>query len=149
MTQDQRKELASEYALLQGQYEQFDQRALTIKSWAAPLLTAGVGLGLKDGSAVTLCAVIVAALLLWLIEAIWKSFQYSFIERITHLEELFRRDPAEAVPPFQIFEAWGDSYRRSYRSPAAVLKIMALPFVFLPYLPIVAAAAGGLAFLAR
>jgi hypothetical protein len=55
-----REELKSEYTILQGQYEAFDGRALTIKSWSAPLIAGGVGLGLKESTALIIAAIIAA-----------------------------------------------------------------------------------------
>src|SRR5438045_634768 len=83
-------DLKAEYAILQNHYEAFDARALTIKSWTGPLLAGGLGLGLKDGSAALIFVTVVVALCLWYLEALWKSFQYCYTDRIKLIEEWFR-----------------------------------------------------------
>src|SRR5258708_6353175 len=100
-----REELKAEYTILQGQYEAFDARALTIKSWSAPLIAGGVGVGLKE-SAALIVAAIIAALCLWLTEAIWKSFQYCYTDRIKLIEAWFRGEKNSDIVPFQIYSAW-------------------------------------------
>jgi hypothetical protein len=132
-----REELRAEYAILQTQYEAFDGRALLIKSWSAPLIGAVVGLGWKENSYALIVAAIVAAMSLWLLEAIWKSFQYCYTDRIKLIEAWFRGERQENVAPFQIFSAWGEVWRRWFKHPKSWLPILRQPFVYLPYLPLV------------
>ncbi len=135
--------LRAEYLLIQNQYEAFDQRALSLKALAAPLLGAGIAVGIKDGSAAILGATVLVALSLWLLEAIWKSFQYCLSDRIKLLEAWHRGEGEDHIPAFQIFTSWGDAWRSHYRHPASWLAILRLPFVYLPYVPIVVAALVG------
>ncbi len=136
MTTDLRDELKAEYTLLQGQYEGFDARALTIKSWAATLLTAGVAAGVSQKSITIICATILAALCLWLLEAIWKSFQYCYTDRIKLIEKWFRGEYQGTIVPFQIFSAWGEVWHRHFKYPRSIISIMMQPFVCIPYVPI-------------
>ncbi|WP_153529324.1 hypothetical protein [Sinorhizobium meliloti] len=138
--------LRAEYALLQGHYEAFDARALTIKSWAVPLLSAGLGVGIRDSSLGLLFATALASMCLWWLEALWKNFQYCYIERIDLLESYFRGDTLEAeIKPFQIRVSWMHAWTRWFRSPKALLERCKQPFVFLPYLPIfISAVAAGI-----
>lgn len=131
--------LKAEYILIQGQYEAFDQRALSLKALAAPLLGAGIVVGVKEGSVVILGATIAVAICLWVLESIWKAFQYCFTDRIQALEAWFREDRPDDMAPFQIFTAWGQLWHRHYRLPKAWLRIMAQPFVCLPDAVIVVA----------
>ena len=148
MTPDRRKELATEYAMLQTHYEAYDGRALTIKSWGTGLLAGGLGLGFKDQSVGFLAATALGAACLWALEAFWKSFQYSNADRIRRLESAFR-DDEDDFPPFQIFTSWGENWQRQFRNqPRAFLPILGYPFVFLPYLPIILAAGIGGALIA-
>lgn len=62
--------LRAEYLLIQGQYEAFDQRALSLKALATPLLGAGLVAGLKDTSPTILLVTALVAGSLWLLEAI-------------------------------------------------------------------------------
>lgn len=136
--------LRAEYALLQSQYEAFDQRALTIKSWSAPLLAGGLGLGLKDDSLGLVIATALASVCLWWLEAIWKTFQYCYIARIDLLEQFFRGEADEAtIRPFQIRNAWIGEWNRWFHSPLALWHRIKEPFVFLPYLPLLLACIAG------
>lgn len=129
--------LKAEYLLIQGQYEAFDQRALSLKALATPLLGAGLAVGLKEGSIGILGATILVAGSLWLLEAIWKSFQYCLGTRIKALEAWHRGEGDDDLPPFQIYAWWGESWRDHYRHPAALAGILVLPFVLLPYAPMI------------
>ncbi len=135
-----RDQLAAEYTMLQNQYETFDTRALTIKSWSAPLLAGGLGIALKEGSLGLVLATALVALCLWFLEGIWKSFQYSYIHRIDLLESYFRGEIEDgALRPYQIRRAWMEEYGRWYGKSAVLWSLLRKPFVFLPYLPIVLA----------
>src|SRR5262245_61681990 len=115
MSDNLRDELRTEYGILQTQYEAFDSRALLIKSWSAPLLAGGVGLGVKEQSIAIIVALVVAALCLWILEAIWKAFQYCYTDRIKLIEAWFRDQHPQEIAPFQIFTAWIEVYHRYYK----------------------------------
>jgi len=132
-----RDELRAEYTILQTQYEAFDGRALMIKSWSAPLLAGGVGLGVNNRSVAIIVALIVAAICLWVLEAIWKAFQYCYTDRIKLIEAWFRDQRSQEIPPFQIFTAWGELWHRYYQYPKSLIPIVQQPFVWMPYLPII------------
>lgn len=136
-------DLKAEYLLIQGQYETFDQRALSMKALATPLLGAGIAFGLKEHSHAMLLATALVAASLWILEAIWKGFQYSLTERIRLLEAWFRgdttvdgrRDVREDEAPFQIYTAWSDIHPRDrfwY-----IVTRMGAPFVALPYVVVI------------
>lgn len=129
--------LRAEYLLLQGQYEAYDQRALSLKALVAPLLGAGIAIGLKEHSLSILSATAVLAASLWYLEAVWKSFQYCFTDRIKLLESWFRGEGGDELHPFQIFTSFGEVYHHHYRHPLNLMPILGLPFVLLPYAPIV------------
>ncbi len=131
--------LRAEYVLIQGQYEAFDQRALSLKALATPLLGTGLAFGVKEHSVLIVLATVLVALCLWALEAFWKGFQYAYIDRIALLEAWFRGEVAD-VKPFQVFQAWSASYRARYGKLGATLRLMAAPFVALPYAVIVFAA---------
>ncbi|MDT8757519.1 hypothetical protein MZO42_02310 [Sphingomonas psychrotolerans] len=137
-------DLRAEYLLLQNMYEDYDKRALSLKAIAGPLLGAGVAAGLKEASAAILIASIAVALSLWLLEAIWKSFQYCLVARIERLEAWFRGETAGDIAPFQIYTAWGESWPL-YRRSGNVARIAMQPFVALPYVVLVSVAALGIA----
>ncbi len=135
-----RDQLAAEYTMLQNQYETFDTRALTIKSWSAPLLAGGLGIALKDNLLGLALATALVALCSWIVEAMWKSFQYSYIGRTELLESYFRGEiEGDALKPYQIRQAWKIDYKNWYGKPEALWSLFWKPFVFLPYFPIVLA----------
>ena len=137
-------DLRAEYLLLQTLYEDYDKRALSLKAIAGPLLGAGVAAGLKETSDAILVATIAVALSLWLLETIWKSFQYCLVARIERLEAWFRAEPAEPViAPFQIYATWSQSWLH-YRRTTSLAGIFVQPFVALPYVVLVAVAGAGL-----
>ena len=47
-----------------------------------------------------------AALVFWVLEGLWKSFQYMYAPRIKLLEEAFRNDEFEGLAPFQVYSSW-------------------------------------------
>ncbi|WP_157785526.1 hypothetical protein [Sinorhizobium fredii] len=61
--------LRADYALLQGHYEAFDARAFDNQSWAVPLLSAGLGVGIKESSLGLLFSTALASMCLWSLEA--------------------------------------------------------------------------------
>lgn len=138
-------DLKAEYLLIQGQYEAFDQRALSMKGLATPLLGAGVAFGVKEHSHPVLLATVLVAASLWILEAIWKGFQYCLTDRIILLEAWFRGDAetpdkrpvAEEEPPFQIYSARGEVYSRERLW--YIVTRMGAPFVALPYVVVIVA----------
>ena len=137
--------LQAEYLMLQGQYEAFDQRALSLKALAAPLLGAGFAVGLGEGRWPALLATFLAATMLWILEGMWKSFQYCLAPRILILEAWFRGDGEEAIAPFQVYTAWHRAWSDGQRRAASIVRVMREPFVCLPYAPIAVASASALA----
>jgi hypothetical protein len=128
-----REELKAEYKILQKEYEAFDDRALKIKSWSAPLLAAGIGLGDKLDSFALIIAFIVAAVCLWILEIYWRVFQRSYSDRIRLIEAWFRDNSSDKLAPFQIMAAWGKRFHE--QTPSDIVKIACWPSVWLPYLP--------------
>lgn len=127
--------LRAEYLLIQNQYEAFDQRALSFKALSTPLLGAGLAVGFKESSLAILLATVIVAASLWLLEGIWKMFQYCLRARIETLEAWHRGVGEQEIAPFQIYTSWGESWDRLY-SPRNLWPVLREPFVYLPYLPI-------------
>src|SRR5215204_2144797 len=121
MSGNRREELKAEYTILQSHYEEFDARALMIKSWSAPLLAGGIVVGFDKKSVFVVVAVILVTVCLWVLEAIWKTFQYCHTDRIKLIEVWFRGEVSGDTAPFQIFTDWGKPWDRHYQ------KLSALP----------------------
>lgn len=102
--------LKEEYFFLQKAYEEFDARALTVKGWSATVALAAIGVGFYQSVYLWLFSA-GASLVFWSIEALWKTFQYSYADRIRLLEEVFRTGQLGEVRPLQIHSAWVASWR--------------------------------------
>lgn len=170
LTDDQRRSyLRDEYLFLQTQYEDYDKRSLTIKGWASSGATAALALAfnVSYGPAILVPAIVaVIVAVIWYLEAYWKLFQYALSDRIRIIEAYFRSDPDVLVKnpdPFQIYNWWFRTYafdepifpyeRDNHTRPKShyirLLHAAFLPFVCLPYLPIIILSLASLAALAQ
>lgn len=121
--------LKDEYLLLQKFYEDFDARLITIKGWSATIGLAAIGGGFYEDHFLWLFAA-GAALVFWIIEALWKSFQYKYADRITAIEATFRSGKFDEISPFQIYASWFDAFERSG---FGLLDAMKMGVVFFPH----------------
>lgn len=127
--------LKDEYLFLQNSYESFDQRALTIKGWAVTLSLGGFAAGFQYKNVSLWVLGSVSALLFWLIEATWKSFQYTLAARITQIEKYFAADATADIRALQAYTSWFSEWRRI--SPIRrILGTATLFIVYVPYVPI-------------
>jgi hypothetical protein len=124
--------LRDEYLLIQKLYEDFDSRIITIKGWSATIGLVAVGGGFYYTKYLWLFGAGIG-LIFWVLEAIWKSFQYSYADRIQILEAGFRTGDVEKIKPFQIYTAWMESFRSTSYF-ASISGNMALPIVFVPHI---------------
>jgi hypothetical protein len=123
--------LKEEYLQLHRAIEELDGRALTIKAWSVTFsLTALIGAFAAHSPAVFLVSSF-GSCLFWLIEAMWKTFQYAFYERMNQIEDYFAGKKPEAPAPLQIGRAWYDRWSRLGR--AKQLRILMWPHVALPH----------------
>jgi len=131
MPRDQSALLKDEYFHLQRTVEDFDQRALTIKSWSVTTSMAGIAAGFLQDKVIVLCLLSsLASLLFWLIETLWKVFQQCYYTRIREIE----RAPSP-VRPLQILHSWFETWQTYHL--AKFLKVMFLPQVALPHVIVV------------
>jgi hypothetical protein len=165
---DQRRNyLRDEYLFLQAQYEDYDKRSLTIKSWVSSGAIAALALAFNSSyKSAAFVPVIVAVIVsvIWYLEAYWKLFQYALADRIRIIEAYFRNDPEILIKnpdPFQIYHWWFKSYRwdepiyeyektekrRPKRHSLRLREAAFQRFVYLPYLPILALCAASLVIL--
>lgn len=133
--------LKDEYLLLQKLYEDFDTRVITIKGWSATIGLAAIGTGFIYSRFLWLYAAGIG-IVFWVLEAIWKSFQYNYSPRLVALEEGFESGNIDRIEPFQIYSEWNKAFQGSGY---AVLGNMRLPLVFFPH--IVPVLAGPILFL--
>jgi len=98
--------LKDEYAMLQQFYEDFDKRILGIKGWSATIAIAAIGGGLQYRIRYLWLFAAAASLVFWLLESIWKRFQYLYAPRIHKIEESFREQKFDEMDPLQIYTSW-------------------------------------------
>ena len=122
--------LRDEYLHVQKVIEDFDGRAITIKTWSISFsLVAIVGAFATHASTALLVGSLSSALF-WLIEGFWKSFQDAYYERAQSIERFFAGENQELVP-FQIGPSWYTRWRKGgYRR---LVRIMAWQHVALPH----------------
>lgn len=133
MTSRTASDLAEEYKLLVHRWDDFDRRALTIKSWVAAGMLVAVT-KLDEMSPAALLGAIAVSLAAWYLEAVWKAWQHCNGPRLSLLEAHFRGE-GEPGAPYQIHAAWVDRWKsRGWCWPMAeILR----PFVLLPYAPFI------------
>jgi hypothetical protein len=99
MREDQRRDyLKDEYLLLRNQYQGYDTSSLQIKGWVSAGAAAALALASKSDydygqSLFTVFIVTVIVLVMWVLEAWWKVFQFTSADRIRIIEAYFRNDP--------------------------------------------------------
>lgn len=105
--------LKDEYLMLQQFYEDFDKRIIEIKGWSATIAIAAIGGGFIESKYLWLFAA-AASLVFWLLESLWKGFQYLYADRIKELESIFNSDDQklDSIKPLQIYTSWFESLNR-------------------------------------
>jgi hypothetical protein len=125
-----RELLKSEYLHLHRVIVDFDGRAITIKAWSVSFsLVALVGAFTTHAAAVLLISSL-SALLFWLIEGYWKTFQYAHYDRMRVIENYFRGE-RKALVPLQINASWIKKLRAD--GSRRLARVMAWPYVALPH----------------
>lgn len=124
--------LQVEYYYLQKTIEDFDGRALTIKAWSVTFGFASLVAAFASKERLVFVIAAVGALLFWLLEAFWKSFQLGYYERVWQIEAHFRHERLLDTP-HQVSSTWqawwqGESWWILART--AVWIHVALPHVF-------------------
>ena len=121
--------LKDEYLTLQQFYEDFDKRILGIKGWSATIAIAAIGVAFYQTRFLWLFAA-AASLVFWLLETIWKGFQYCYSSRIERLEKAFRDEKFDNIAPFQIGQSWYKEFqKKGYQIPTN----FRLPIVWFPH----------------
>lgn len=123
--------LKTEYFKLQDYYESFDSKAQTIKGWSTTVSLAAITLGFSSKNAYIWLFAALSSLVIWIIEAKWKQFQYCYAERIEQLEAAFRKNDFDTIKPLQIYTSWFKSWSKDEYS---LLQLMFMKIVMMPYL---------------
>lgn len=122
--------LKEEYFHLQKVVEDFDSKSLTIKSWSVTLSMAGVGAAYLQEKPVILLLAALSGFLFWVVEALWKTFQYAFYNRIYDIEKYYAGELDEIDTP-RISHTWLKSWHAG--GTRRTLNIMIWPHVFIPH----------------
>jgi hypothetical protein len=121
--------LRQEYFHLQKTVEEFDQRALSIKTWSVTVSMAGIGVAITQKAPIILLLAAISSLLFWVMEVLWKSFQLAYYFRIQQIEGYMR---GESNPDFSspdINRAWGIGWRQR-----GALQFLWWPHICLPHI---------------
>lgn len=119
--------LTHEWAILQHNHEQHERNSLLIKLASVVLVAASPALALSVPVGVVLL------LVLWLQEAIFRTFQARLGERILRIEQLLREDAAQSAVPCQLHSQWLASRPGLAGLLAEYAKNMLRPTVAFPY----------------
>lgn len=92
--------LSHEWATLQNNHEQHERNSLLVKLASVALLAASPALGLNAPVAVAIL------LMLWLQEAMLRTFQARLAERILRVERLLRDHPDQPGAACQLHTEW-------------------------------------------
>jgi hypothetical protein len=127
MHQTEASALTHEWATLQNNHEQHERNSLLIKLAGVALLAASPALTLSAPASVALL------LVLWLQEAIFRTFQARLGERILRIEQLLREGAIQAAAPCQLHSEWLASRPGTAGLLAEYGKNMLRPTVAFPY----------------
>ena len=122
--------LIKEYFHLQEVVEEFDSKSLTIKAWSVSLSMTGIGAAYSQDKPIILFFAGISALLFWLIEGLWKTFQYAYYARIKGIENHWAGNESE-MKPLQIAASWSKSWHEG--GVRRLFRILLWPHVFLPH----------------
>ena len=128
--------LEQEYFHLQRQVEDFDKRMLTIKAWSITFSFAAIGAAYSVQQPLVLLVASGSAFVFWMIEILWKTFQYAHYKRIHQIEDYYKGAETE-INPLQIGKTWSKSFRT--RRLKNFLRILFWPHVYLPHIIVVIA----------
>lgn len=122
--------LKDEYLHVQSVIEAFDERMLTIKAWSITVGVAGLGVAFERGSPSILIVTALSGICFWLLEAIWKTFQYAHYERSGQIEAYFAGQE-QSIVPMQIGRTWFESWRKG--GTKRLIRILFWYHVMLPH----------------
>ena len=97
--------IKDEYLMLQGFYEDIDNRCITIKGWSITAGLAAIGAGFVYSELLFLAAVF-TSFLFWYLEGYWRGLSFFFSRRILELETGIREGEWEGLTPLQVYHSW-------------------------------------------
>ena len=133
-TSELNKLLAEEYLYLQNVVQEFDSKAITIKTWSVTFSLAALGGAYAVNVPLILLLAAISALLFWLLEGYWKLFQYAYYQRTGEIEDHFAGKKA-LLAPMQIGRVWNKRLKTG--GTKRLLRIMFRAHVALPHIIII------------
>ena len=127
---ERRKEALKEYFFALQIIDNFDNRALQIKSWSVTASGVAIGAAYVDHQPALFLLASVSAATFWFIEAMWKSFQRIVIERSTVLERFLNSNDGAYKGP-----EWSAHFHANFRFWRKVLRFPRVFFYTNTYLP--------------
>lgn len=101
--------IKDEYMMLQGFYEDFDERCITIKGWSITVGLAALGAGFAYNDVLFLGALL-SGLLFWYLEGYYRGLSYYFSQRIQEIEIHIRSREWDELVPMQVYYRWGKTF---------------------------------------
>ena len=140
MTDDQlNAALQAEYLHIQKTIEDFDGRALTIKTWSVTFGLAATAGAFASHAPIVFLVASVSAGLFWFLETAWKKFQLAYYTRSEQIEKHFRGEN-QLKHPFQIGASWYKTWSKMVTAEVrrvALWSHVALPHAFVLLLGVV------------
>jgi hypothetical protein len=97
--------IKDEYLMLQGFYEDIDNRCITIKGWSITAGLAAIGAGFVYSELLFLAAVF-TSFLFWYLEGYWRGLSFFFSRRILEIEAGIRAGEWDSLTPLQVYHSW-------------------------------------------
>ena len=140
---DRRQLLKDEYLHVQSVIEIYDGKMLTIKTWSVTVSMAAIGGAYVSKSVAVLALAALSALIFWIIEGFWKTFQYAHYDRSGKIEKYFAGAGGD-IWPMQIGRSWYVNWKKGGFK--RLVRVLGWPHVLLPHLAVVGLALILLAF---
>ena len=131
MNEEVKRELfEKEYFHIQEVIEAFDGRTLTIKAWSITASLAGLSVAfIKHVPSVLLLSAL-SSVMFWLLEGMWKTFQFAYYDRSGEIEAYFSGEGSN-LKPMQIGGDWYRHWKEGGMK--RLFRILFWPHVALPH----------------
>jgi len=126
------QDLIQEWKILHNNHEKYEQYALLIKLFAIAISFIYLTSSIVSSLFILLLGV------LWLQEAIWKTYQARLSDRIEQIERAQVDKQTIKFNPFQFYSEWSKQRPKGLSLVLEYLKNALKPTVIFPYMPLMA-----------
>jgi hypothetical protein len=126
-----RTELTQEWQLLQNQYDSYEKYSLLIKLVNIVLFSIALLMGIVN------IVILLVLLVVWLQDAVWKTFQSRIDDRLVQLEVALADDTATSAIPFQYNREFAQNRPSTIGLIASYLSQAVRPTVAFPHVVLV------------